>query len=73
MENINPQNNSNEAVNNAIINIESIRQDVYMRGANDYEIPTINTILERLKKGELTPEKAQEEVNKIEARKSDYH
>jgi hypothetical protein len=73
MENLNPQNNTNEAVNNAIMQIESVRQEVNMMGANDYEIPTINDILKRLKKGEITAEKALEEVYKIEGGKCDYH
>ena len=53
--------------------ILAIRDLVAGQGANDYEIPTINGILERLKSGKLTPDEALVEAHAINNRKASYH
>jgi len=57
----------------AISEIMRIRQEVYMMGGNDFEIPYIDDLLERLKNGECTPEFAIEEASNIRGSKSNYH
>ena len=53
--------------------ILAIRQEIYMRGANDSEIPTIDRLLNSLRAGGRTPEDAVQEAREIMARKADYH
>lgn len=53
--------------------IMMIRQEVYMMGANDYEIPALDRLLEELRKGKITPEEAIKQARAIQARKQDYH
>ncbi len=53
--------------------IEAMRQEIYMIGANDSEFSEIATILKALKDGTYSPEKAIEETRKIYEKKMDYH
>lgn len=53
--------------------IMMIRQEVYMMGANDYEIPELDRLLEKLRKGEIKPKDALAQARAIQARKQDYH
>lgn len=50
-----------------------VRDEVAQMGANDSEIPIINSIIEKLKRGEMSPEEALSNVYKIKDRKADYH
>jgi len=69
MENINPQNNMSEALNEIL----AMRDEIALMGANDYEMGAIRNILGRLKNGECTPTDALRETQSIKDRKSDYH
>lgn len=69
MENLESQNGNQNVVNE----IMAIRQEIGMMGANDYEIPAVDQIIEKFEKGEYTPEEALQEVNAIKNRKADYH
>lgn len=51
----------------------AIRQEAYMMGANDYEIPALDGIIEKLEKRELSSEDALKEAQTIIGRKADYH
>lgn len=50
-----------------------IQQEVAVMGSNDYEIPALNKLIERLKKGEISPEKALADAKEIRSSKQDYH
>lgn len=65
--------NANIGVNEAADKIMAVMQDVAVMGANDSELPTLNRIVERLKKGEITPEEALEQAFKIQDSKAAYH
>jgi hypothetical protein len=69
MENLNPINNIESAKNE----IEAIRQEIYMMGANDYEIPAIDKLIERLERNECSPEEALKKALTIKGGKADYH
>ncbi|MBI5465834.1 MAG: hypothetical protein HY974_00925 [Candidatus Kerfeldbacteria bacterium] len=53
--------------------IMAIRQEVYMMGANDYEIPALDDIIKSLRNGTLSAEEAVQQAMDIKARKQDYH
>lgn len=53
--------------------ILAARDRMAIRGANDREIPAIIRIVDQMRKGMITPEKALKEVFEIEERKMDYH
>lgn len=57
----------------AVFIIGELIQQVNIMGANDFEIPTLNTLLESLNAGECTPEEAIEIAHNIRNRKADYH
>ena len=61
----------NNAISQALDQIMVIRGEVYSMGANEAEIPDIDSIIDRLKSGKLAPEKALEEAHAIQARKMD--
>jgi len=65
-----PENNSKQSVE---FKIRGILQDVAVMGANDYEIPAINAVLEKLQSDEYSPEEALEKAQKIIEGKADYH
>jgi hypothetical protein len=60
-------------IDDAIMIVSEIRQQVAVMGANDYEIPAIDRIIEALKLREITPKEAISEANIILGRKNDYH
>jgi len=41
--------------------------------ANDFEIPHLKNLIERLKKGECSPEDALKETASVKNSKQDYH
>ena len=53
--------------------VGGIRDEVALLGANDSEIPTINELLEKLRRNELSPEEAVRLAKAIRDRKADYH
>lgn len=53
--------------------IQQIAGEIYIMGSNDYEMPTIRNILKALEKGDITPEKAVQQVLKIRQDKQGYH
>lgn len=53
--------------------ILQIRQEIYLMGANSSEFSDIDFILQRLHAGDITPEDAIIEAEKIESSKTDYH
>ena len=63
----------NNSKDNAIAYIRAIITELGILGANNYEISTLNELIERLEKGECTPEDAQREAEEIKQRKQDYH
>lgn len=69
MENLNQPNGNQEALNE----LNALRQEVYMMGANDYEIPAIDELIQKLEKGECTPEEALSQAESIKSKKADYH
>lgn len=64
---------TDQEIEEARIEIMSIRQEIYSMGANDYEMPAIEKILDQLKKKEILPKVALETVGKILSSKQDYH
>jgi hypothetical protein len=60
-------------IKQAVMIIGEIRQQVGIMGANDYEIPALDSILNALNEGECTPEEAVKQAHIIRDRKSDYH
>lgn len=53
--------------------ILGIRDEISSMGGNDYEMPALEDILERLRDKKLKPEEALKEAMEIRARKVDYH
>jgi len=53
--------------------ILAIRDEVFLMGFNDIEKSQFENILEKLRLGKLTPDKAVAEAKKIELSKQDYH
>lgn len=51
----------------------AIQQEVAIMGSNDYEIPALNKLIERLKKGEISSGDAIAQATKIRDSKQDYH
>lgn len=62
-----------ENVASAEAKVRQIMQEVYMMGANDHELSSLQEILGQLKDGELLPDVAVERARKISERKEDYH
>ena len=60
-------------VEKAKMEILAIRDEVALVGANDFEIPTLNSLVECLEKGECSIEYAIKEARNILLRKQDYH
>lgn len=60
-------------IEGAVAEIEMIRGDIFVHGANDSEFERLNEILEKLKKGTYSREQAIAEAYKVSARKMDYH
>ena len=58
---------------NVLNELNAVRQEVYLMGANDSEIPEIDEIIERFNKGEIGREEALAQVSSIKNRKQDYH
>lgn len=61
------------SIEDAKMEIEVIRQEIYMKGANDSEFNQINDILKKMEKGECLPERAVEAARKISDSKMEYH
>ena len=57
----------------AELEINAIRQEIYMRGANDVEFNEIADILKALKNGTRSPGQAVADAQKICDSKMDYH
>lgn len=57
----------------AIMVIGELKQQAAIMGANDFEIPALDAIMESLNEGECTPEEAIRSATAIVDRKSDYH
>jgi len=57
----------------AKLEIEAIRQEIYMMGANDAEFNELATVLKAMESGTCLPEQAVEEARKIRDKKMDYH
>jgi hypothetical protein len=53
--------------------IQMIRQETLMMGANDYEPSAFDSILERYQSGQLSAEEALANARQIQASKQDYH
>ncbi len=53
--------------------ILSLQQQIAVMGANDYELPTIDSILVALRAGNMEPNDAVRQVQQIKASKQDYH
>ena len=53
--------------------ILAIRDEIALVGGNDFEIPTLNTLVELLEKGKCSPEHAIKEARNILSSKQDYH
>lgn len=51
----------------------AMRQEVYQMGANDFEIPAIDAIIQEFKDSLCTAEEALKRVAEIRNRKQDYH
>ena len=62
-----------DQVKKAKMEILAIQGEVSLMGANDYEIPALNNIIERLEKGECSPAEALKEAYQIRSSKQDYH
>ena len=72
-ERLNVKKNPTEEVKRAVAEIEYIKGNVWVRGANDFEIPVLDRIIESLKRGEILPEEALRQAINIENRKQDDH
>ena len=64
---------SDNLLEKTIGEINILKQEVATMGANDFEIPTFNKIIENLKNGKCSPEDAIKEAMKIRSSKQDYH
>jgi hypothetical protein len=53
--------------------IDMILQEVYMMGANDYEIPALMKLKEQVLAGEIDPQEAVGQAQAIKDNKQDYH
>ena len=60
-------------INDAHALIAHIKQTVAVMGANDSEIPELDSILEDLHARTCAPEEAIQKARAIESRKMDYH
>ncbi|PIZ75495.1 hypothetical protein COY05_03990 [Candidatus Peregrinibacteria bacterium CG_4_10_14_0_2_um_filter_38_24] len=67
-----PQENES-AINAAYQTIMELRQNIYLMGGNDAEIPLLDALIQRLRAGEITPEEAITQAHKIQDSKMDYH
>ncbi len=61
------------AVEETIRKIEFIKQQVAVEGANNYEIPELNNLLEKVKAGDISPEQGLREAEIIQESKNSYH
>lgn len=57
----------------AVMIVGAMKQEAAMMGANDFEIPALDSLLEALNQGQITPEEAIAQAHKIVSRKTDYH
>lgn len=57
----------------AISTIMMIRQEVATMGANDYEIPALDKLIDDLKNFKITPSDALKRAFSIQNSKQDYH
>ncbi|HXK39759.1 MAG TPA: hypothetical protein VJ837_02925 [Candidatus Paceibacterota bacterium] len=62
-----------DPIREAKMEVLHTRQKVALMGANDVELPAINAILDGLESGEISPEEAVREANKILESKADDH
>lgn len=60
-------------VGQAIGEITAIKQQISAMGANDYEMPTLDKLIESLEKKEISPKDATEQARMILNNKQDYH
>ncbi|PIP87362.1 hypothetical protein COW81_00595 [Candidatus Campbellbacteria bacterium CG22_combo_CG10-13_8_21_14_all_36_13] len=60
-------------IEKAIGQIYYIRQQVAIMGFNDSEIPELNSLIEKVKNGEVDPEEAVSVAQAIMDNKQDYH
>ncbi|MEX2054216.1 MAG: hypothetical protein WD883_03235 [Candidatus Colwellbacteria bacterium] len=56
-----------------LVVIEAIRNEMMQGGAVDVENSSLDEIISKLQKGELTPEQAIEAARFIQANRQDYH
>jgi uncharacterized membrane protein YjjP (DUF1212 family) len=61
------------SIEDAKTEIKMIRQEIYMKGANDSEFDQINDILKKMEQGKYLPEQAVQEARKISESKMEYH
>lgn len=53
--------------------IGALQDQIYAMGANDYEMPAIQDILDSLRGGKIEPSEAVRQVRQIKDSKQDYH
>ena len=61
------------SIEDARTEIEVIRQEIYMKGANDAEFGLIDDVLKKLDEKTYSPEQAVEAARKISESKMEYH
>jgi hypothetical protein len=66
-------NGSNHRKEEAVKNIQYVRQQVYTMGGNDSEIPILNQLIKLVEEGNINPDDAVIEATNILERKQDYH
>jgi hypothetical protein len=68
-----PNEGKEPSIEEAIEFVGEALTEVAMMGANDSEIPELNSIMEKLKEGEYDPKEAMRRAQEIRASKMDYH
>jgi hypothetical protein len=64
---------NNNPIEKAIFEIEILKREVAVMGANDFEIPTLNTLIDNIRNKELSPEEGLKQAQAIRYGKQDYH
>jgi hypothetical protein len=68
-----PEIESQDAIKTTVDMIRGIMADLHTMGGNDYELPTLNDLIERVETGQVTTKKAQEQAHDIFENKRAYH
>ena len=71
--NINPNQNKNFSKEEAIEKIRAIQGEWGVVGGIDSEIDETNLLITKLERGEVSAEKALEEIQRIDNLRMDYH